>query len=78
MKIVIFPIGSDNEPDMDLEINIDMEYFPMIGDTIVHDGVHWQVTGRYVLSYSRESEFRAARVQYTLMVKEYKGYNEYI
>lgn len=69
MKVVIFPIDN-NEPDTNLEIEIDLEYFPIIGDSIIHDSVLYQVVDRYIISYSRESEFRAARVQYTLEVEK--------
>lgn len=69
MKIVMFPLLDDNHPDVDSEIEIELEFFPMLGDSIIHDNIHYQVVGRYVMSYSRQDNFRAARVQYTLEVK---------
>lgn len=69
MKVVIFPLLDDNHPDVDSEIEIELEFFPMLGDSIIHDNIHYQVVGRYVMSYSRQDNFRAARVQYTLEVE---------
>lgn len=69
MKVVIFPLLDDNHPDVDSEIEIELEFFPMLGDFIIHDNIHYQVVGRYVMSYSRQDNFKAARVQYTLEVK---------
>ena len=69
MKVVIFPLLDDNHPDVDSEIEIELEFFPMLGDSIIHDNTHFQVVGRYVMSYSRQDNFRAARVQYTLEVE---------
>lgn len=73
MKIVMFPMLDDNYPDIDSEIEVNLDFFPIIGDSIIHDDIHYQVVGRYVISHSRESEFRAARVQYTLEVKVYEN-----
>ena len=69
MKVVIFPLLDDNHPDVDSEIEIELEFFPMLGDSIIHDNIHYQVVGRYVMSYSRQDNFKAARVQYTLEVE---------
>lgn len=69
MKVVIFPLLDDNHPDVDSEIEIELEFFPMLGDSIIHDNIHYEVVGRYVMSYSRQDNFRAARVQYTLEVE---------
>lgn len=73
MKIVMFPMLDNNYPDIDSEIEVHLDFFPIIGDSIIHDDIHYQVVGRYVISHSREDNFRAARVQYTLEVKVIEG-----
>lgn len=69
MKIVMFPVVESNTPDVEVEIEIDLDFFPCLGDSIWHDNTHYQVVDRYVISNSRKGEMRAATVQYTLEVK---------
>lgn len=70
MKIVMFPVVDSDTPDEEVEIEVYLDFFPCLGDSIWHDDVRYQVVHRYVISNSSKGEMRAATVQYTLEVKK--------
>ena len=65
----MFPLVDNDTPDEEVEIEVDLDLFPCLGDSIWHDDVHYQVVDRYIISNSSKGKMRAATVQYTLEVK---------
>ena len=69
MRIVAFILDGVNDAIDCKELELNYESFPLIGELLIHDNVHYRVADRYYISHSAEP-MRAARVQYTLELRE--------
>lgn len=73
MRVLFFidGVSSDNGAN---EVDLEMAYFPVVGDTIVLGDDGYVVTRRYVMvSNLNPTEMQSTWVQYTAHLKSDKG-----
>lgn len=72
MKIVFF-IDDISDENGENEIHLEMEFFPLVGDTIILEGDGYSVTRRYtVVRNLKYDPMKATTFQYTAHLKSDK------